>query len=267
MGPGIGPRLGPPVVVAVVVGRRRRHVRRLPPPGPPGQRAARRRRAPRWRRLRRPCPTRPAREPCARSGRAFNDMAGRLEASDEARRRFLADVTHELRTPLTVLQGEVEAQLDGIHPRDDAHLTSCSTRPARSTGSSRTCARSRWATPASSRCTARRSRSERSSTMRSPRSPPPPRGAGSALTTVGTDAARPRARRRPGAPRSGRDQPAHQRRAPHPARRHGDGDRRRRRASDHGRRWPTPGPASKATRSGSSTASPGRPTPVAAGSD
>jgi two-component system sensor histidine kinase BaeS len=56
-------------------------------------------------------------------GRAFNDMAGRLEASEEARRRFLADVTHELRTPLTVLQGEVEAQLDGIHPRDDAHLT------------------------------------------------------------------------------------------------------------------------------------------------
>ncbi len=56
-------------------------------------------------------------------GRAFNDMAGRLDASEEARRRFLADVAHELRSPLTVLQGEVEAQLDGIHPRDDAHLT------------------------------------------------------------------------------------------------------------------------------------------------
>jgi signal transduction histidine kinase len=55
-------------------------------------------------------------------GRAFNDMAGRLEASEDARRRFLADITHELRTPLTVLQGEVEAQLDGIHTRDDAHL-------------------------------------------------------------------------------------------------------------------------------------------------
>jgi two-component system sensor histidine kinase BaeS len=56
-------------------------------------------------------------------GQAFNDMAGQLQASDEARRRFLADVTHELRTPLTVLSGEIEAQLDGIHPRDDAHLT------------------------------------------------------------------------------------------------------------------------------------------------
>ena len=56
-------------------------------------------------------------------GRAFNDMAGRLEASEEARRRFLADITHELRTPLAVVRAEVEAQLDGIHPRDDAHLT------------------------------------------------------------------------------------------------------------------------------------------------
>ncbi len=55
-------------------------------------------------------------------GAAFNGMAERLDASESARRRFLADVTHELRTPLTVLQAEVEAQLDGIHPRDDAHL-------------------------------------------------------------------------------------------------------------------------------------------------
>ena len=55
-------------------------------------------------------------------GAAFNGMAERLDASEAARRRFLADVSHELRTPLTVLQAEVEAQLDGIHPRDDAHL-------------------------------------------------------------------------------------------------------------------------------------------------
>ena len=54
----------------------------------------------------------------------FNTMAGRLSDSEEQRRRFLADVTHELRTPLAVLQSGVEAQLDGIHPRDDRHLTS-----------------------------------------------------------------------------------------------------------------------------------------------
>ncbi|MGH9008471.1 MAG: HAMP domain-containing sensor histidine kinase, partial [Acidimicrobiia bacterium] len=56
--------------------------------------------------------------------RTFNEMSGRLEAADTARRQFLADVTHELRTPLAVLQSGIEAQLDGIHPRDDAHLTS-----------------------------------------------------------------------------------------------------------------------------------------------
>jgi signal transduction histidine kinase len=56
--------------------------------------------------------------------RTFNEMSGRLEAADAARRQFLADVTHELRTPLAVLQSGIEAQLDGIHPRDDAHLTS-----------------------------------------------------------------------------------------------------------------------------------------------
>jgi two-component system sensor histidine kinase BaeS len=56
--------------------------------------------------------------------RTFNEMSSRLEAADAARRQFLADVTHELRTPLAVLQSGIEAQLDGIHPRDDTHLAS-----------------------------------------------------------------------------------------------------------------------------------------------
>lgn len=54
----------------------------------------------------------------------FNEMATRLAVNEEQRRRFLADITHELRNPLAVLQSEIEAQIDGIHPRDDRHLAS-----------------------------------------------------------------------------------------------------------------------------------------------
>jgi len=54
----------------------------------------------------------------------FNDMAARLADAEAQRRRFLADITHELRTPLAVLQSGIEAQIDGIHPRDEDHLAS-----------------------------------------------------------------------------------------------------------------------------------------------
>ncbi len=54
--------------------------------------------------------------------RAFNAMAARLQSDEETRRNLLADVTHELRTPLTVVQGNLEGLLDGVYPRDDAHL-------------------------------------------------------------------------------------------------------------------------------------------------
>lgn len=53
---------------------------------------------------------------------AFNRMAERLESEDARRRALLADLGHELRTPLTVLQGRVEALIDGVHPRDEDHL-------------------------------------------------------------------------------------------------------------------------------------------------
>ena len=53
---------------------------------------------------------------------AFNAMAARLEANESQRKQLLADVTHELRTPLTVMQGNVEALLDGVHPADAAHI-------------------------------------------------------------------------------------------------------------------------------------------------
>ena len=54
---------------------------------------------------------------------AFNSMAARLQTDAEQRRNLMADVTHELRTPLTVIQGNLEGLLDGVYPRDEAHLT------------------------------------------------------------------------------------------------------------------------------------------------
>jgi two-component system sensor histidine kinase BaeS len=55
--------------------------------------------------------------------RAFDTMAARLEADETQRRSLLADVTHELRTPLAVVQGNLEAIIDGIHPADEPHLS------------------------------------------------------------------------------------------------------------------------------------------------
>jgi signal transduction histidine kinase len=54
--------------------------------------------------------------------RAFNSMSARLEEIEQQRQSTLADVSHELRTPLTVIQGNVEALLDGVYPADAEHL-------------------------------------------------------------------------------------------------------------------------------------------------
>jgi signal transduction histidine kinase len=55
--------------------------------------------------------------------RGFNEMAARLEVDEAQRRRLLADVSHELRTPLAVMQGNIEAIVDGIHQPDETHLS------------------------------------------------------------------------------------------------------------------------------------------------
>jgi two-component system, OmpR family, sensor histidine kinase BaeS len=54
--------------------------------------------------------------------RGFNEMVTRLEADEAQRRTLLADVSHELRTPLAVVQGNIEAMIDGVHAADEAHL-------------------------------------------------------------------------------------------------------------------------------------------------
>ena len=47
--------------------------------------------------------------------RDFNAMALTLEKNEKERRQWVVDISHELRTPVAVLQGEIEALLDGIH--------------------------------------------------------------------------------------------------------------------------------------------------------
>jgi signal transduction histidine kinase len=58
----------------------------------------------------------------ARLASAFNRMADSLREQEEGRRRLIADSAHELRTPASLIQGTVEAMLDGIYPTDRATL-------------------------------------------------------------------------------------------------------------------------------------------------
>ncbi len=48
-------------------------------------------------------------------GRAFNAMSDALASNEELRRNLMADIAHELRTPLSVIQGNLEAILDGVY--------------------------------------------------------------------------------------------------------------------------------------------------------
>ena len=57
------------------------------------------------------------------AARALNTLAERLAATEQRRRALFADVSHELRTPLTIVRGGLEGMLDGVRPRDDAHIT------------------------------------------------------------------------------------------------------------------------------------------------
>jgi len=46
---------------------------------------------------------------------AFNAMSDALARNEELRRNLMADIAHELRTPLSVIQGNLEAILDGVY--------------------------------------------------------------------------------------------------------------------------------------------------------
>jgi two-component system sensor histidine kinase BaeS len=45
---------------------------------------------------------------------AFNAMVEKLEKKEQSRKQLLADVAHELRNPLSIIQGNLEAWLDGV---------------------------------------------------------------------------------------------------------------------------------------------------------
>lgn len=54
--------------------------------------------------------------------RSFNAMAADLERAEQARRAMIADIAHELRTPLSVIQGNLQAILDGVYPLERAEI-------------------------------------------------------------------------------------------------------------------------------------------------
>jgi signal transduction histidine kinase len=55
---------------------------------------------------------------------SFNSMASSLDKMEQSRRRLTADIAHELRTPLTIIEGTVDAMLDGVFKPDKEHLSS-----------------------------------------------------------------------------------------------------------------------------------------------
>lgn len=54
----------------------------------------------------------------------FNELAATLEANEQSRRKWVADISHELRTPITFIKGQIEALIDGIRPTNTENLQS-----------------------------------------------------------------------------------------------------------------------------------------------
>jgi len=59
-----------------------------------------------------------------RLAQSFNRMAESLAQADVQRRNMVADIAHELRTPLTVVQGSLEAMLDGVYDLNPENIAS-----------------------------------------------------------------------------------------------------------------------------------------------
>lgn len=59
-----------------------------------------------------------ARDEFGRLGESFNRMIDNLSQSETVRKTMTADIAHELRTPVTIIQGNLEAILDGVYQAD-----------------------------------------------------------------------------------------------------------------------------------------------------
>ncbi|MEI6874833.1 MAG: ATP-binding protein [Spirochaetota bacterium] len=70
-----------------------------------------------------PVPVRGADE-VAELALSFNAMTEELLRLEDEKKRIIADAAHELRTPVTLIQGTIEAMLDGIYPLDRSTLES-----------------------------------------------------------------------------------------------------------------------------------------------
>jgi signal transduction histidine kinase len=53
---------------------------------------------------------------------AFNGMAASLAEAEALRKNLIADISHELRTPLTIIQGNIQAILEGVYPLEMAQM-------------------------------------------------------------------------------------------------------------------------------------------------
>lgn len=58
----------------------------------------------------------------AEVARAFNQMTAALAEAERLRQNMVADIAHELRTPLSVLQGNLQAIIDGVYPLDRSEI-------------------------------------------------------------------------------------------------------------------------------------------------
>jgi signal transduction histidine kinase len=56
-----------------------------------------------------------SRDEIGQLGQSFDHMVDNLRRSEELRQTMTADIAHELRTPVTIIQGTLEAVLDGVY--------------------------------------------------------------------------------------------------------------------------------------------------------